>query len=203
MCLINGKGMGRQGEAAASQRLFFALWPSDEVRSKLVSALGKSGSGESGLRAGESGADGYARPVRRENLHMTLLFLGNLRSHQRACIERMAARIRGEPFELVLDLAGYWRRSQTLWLGTSRVPVPLQSLVNELREKQRHCGLSSDVRPWRAHVTLARKVKSRPESLRCLQPVHWPVDHFALMETHVHPGGGVHYQVLESLSMRT
>lgn len=79
------------------QRLFFALWPSDEARAALAGwrdALPRPG----------------GRPTAARNLHLTLAFAGDVDAETRTCLEQAAARVRGEPFSLPLDRLGVFKR---------------------------------------------------------------------------------------------
>ena len=57
-------------------------------------------------------------------------------------------------------------------------------------------GLTPDRKPFRSHVTLARKV-ARPKALPGLRPVVWRFDAFALIDSRTEPGGPL-YSVIDS-----
>ncbi len=158
-----------------SQRLFFALWPEDALRAAL------------GRRVGEL-TPGHGCPVIRENLHLTLAFLGNTATEVRVCLERAADAIRLPRFELTLDRTGYFPRPQVYWLGASHVPRALKDLVTALQSAQRQCGGDPEPRPFRVHLTLARKVRRQPPPADPA-PLHWPVARFALVSSRTFPEG--------------
>ena len=162
--------------AVATQRLFFALWPT-EVMQQQMRDLAR------GMLAGQHG-----KLVVAHNLHLTLLFLGSVTGSVRQCLEKTLADIHVEPYTLVLDQAGYWRKSRILWLGCSVVPAPLLQLVRALSIAATGCGLEPETRPYRAHVTVARKVSSDPGNF---PPVSfsWPVRGFTLMESSAQTAG--------------
>lgn len=171
-----------RGEAP-TQRLFFALWPSEEVRSGLTEVMASL----HGRRA---------KPVPAENLHITLLFLGSVTAQTRICAEKIAEGIAGQPFELSLDQIGFWPQSGILWLGAREWPESLAALVRDLHLGIAGCGIDLDARPFKPHVTLMRKAlvvgRERP-----LVAVAWRADDFALVESKTTPDGS-HYQVLTS-----
>ncbi len=173
--------------AVATQRLFFALWPEPELQ-LVLHRRGRE------LLGRESG-----RPVAADNLHLTLAFLGPVDAAVRACLERAAEAIRGAPFTLRFDHAGWFPRPRVFWLGCPGTPAPLAALVEALRAAQRDCGLEPEARPWVAHLTLARKVARRPHSVSFV-PIEWPVGRFTLVESHTDPDG-VRYRVLRSWSL--
>lgn len=158
-------------EPTKTERLFFALWPDDRVRARLAP-----------LAAGYEG-----RRVSSENLHLTLLFLGATDADRRACVERAAASVPFAPFELVLTDVQWQRRRGIVWMAARKVPVELNRLVVALNEGLRGCGFAPEARAFRAHVTLARKVRrGRPVGT---DPIAWRVDRFWLVSSRLEAGG--------------
>lgn len=177
------------------QRLFFALWPDDALRQRLADC------GRPLVQAVRG------RAVATENLHITLIFLGDVDAEQQACLEGQATTfaegLACPPFELRLDQFGHWPRPRVLWLGARETPVPLSLLVERLSAAARECGLSSDTRPYRPHLTLMRKVARVPHRLleAPFAPLSWPVSGFVLVRSIVRPPG-VAYEVLREWSLR-
>lgn len=166
-------------------RLFFALWPDDTVRAAL-------------LRARAALGELPGRPTLKENLHLTLAFLGATDPPRRACLEQAAAALRIPPFTLRLDRYGYWRRSQVLWLGCGVPPAPLRHLVGGLRDAQQACAVTAETRPYAVHLTLFRKLRKPPGALRQMAAaVSWPVRDFALVASEL-DAAGARYRVLRT-----
>lgn len=168
------------------RRLFFALWPEEGVRAQLASAW--------------PAATLDGRPVRGDNLHLTLVFLGSVDRDTHACAERAADAVRCASFELVFDATGYFPRPQVVWIAPTHPPAELDVLVQALRAALAPCGLVLEARPYRPHLTLARKVRRRP-ALPPISPIRWPVRGFSLVESRSHPGG-VRYVPLRSWDLR-
>jgi len=168
--------------AVETQRLFFALWPEPELQQQLVVAA-------AALLPRDAG-----RRVKAENLHCTLVFLGAVEVAQRLCLEDAASLVRAEPFTLVLDRMGYFRRPQAAWLGSTTTPAALQALVAGLSYGATSCGFPPEQRPYEVHLTVARKLRRDPGRMPLL-PIAWPVKQFALMES-VSESDGVHYRPL-------
>lgn len=168
---------------AASQRLFFALWPDDGVRAELARLCDRACPRES-------------RRVKPENLHVTLVFLGATTADQRSCVEGVAGEIRVPRFGLAVDRIGWWRRPQVLWAGCSGTPEPLRDLVTGLRSGCAQCGFAPQERPFEVHATLARHVR-RESPVVPFDPIAWAVDRFSLVESRLSPGGS-EYRVLRS-----
>lgn len=149
-----------------TERLFFALWPGELQRAALAKV-------QMGLR-GQRGRLTHAR-----DLHVTLVFLGDLDADRRACAEQAAGRVRAAPFRLTLDRFGCFPRAGILWCGASERPQPLLSLLGSLNGDLLDCGFRPERRPFAPHVTLVRK--ARPLPARELRPpIIWSVSAFVL-----------------------
>ena len=122
-----------------------------------------------------------ARRVPPEKMHVTLAFMGNTSADRQRCFEQAADGIKGEPFRLVLDHFGHFPRPQIFWLGPTEYPEVLGMLVKRLVSALETCGFEPEQRPYRPHVTLARKVRGRPETGSAL--MEWSCDHFCLVES--------------------
>lgn len=164
-----------------TERLFFALWPDEAVREQLRAAQ------DAMPRRG-------GRPVHVEDVHVTLAFLGQVEAERRACMEAAAGRVRGAPFDLVIDRQGYWPRPRVAWCAPSAIPDPLRELVQGLNGALRPCGFEPERRPYSPHVTLFRDSRAVPEGALA-RPVRWPCRDFVLVATSPVPGGP-RYQVL-------
>jgi 2'-5' RNA ligase len=151
-------------------RLFFALWPDDRARAALAPVARR--------LAGEGGG----RPVPAANLHLTLAFLGDVAQDRIEAALGAASGIRGERFELVLDRTGAFRRAGVGWAGPSAVPAALVNLQAALDSALRAAGFTLEDRPFVPHLTLARKIV-RPVAASAIEPVAWPVERFALVES--------------------
>jgi len=130
----------------AKKRLFFGLLPDPEVHSQLIELS----------RSFPILQD--VAPVPTKNLHITLQFLGNLEASERKCIEKKMTQTFVQAFSLRLDLYGYFKLSQILWLGCSSYPRELTRLVNHLKSIAENCGADSQERIYKPHVTLFKKV---------------------------------------------
>lgn len=167
-----------------AERLFFALWPADSVRQSIADHL--------------SFFSIPGRATDPDNWHITLAFLGQVEMAQRRLYEHAANAIEGSAFELKLDRMGYFYRARTLWLGASVFPEPLRDLHRRLIDALNRACYQSDPRPWKAHVTLARKAPP-PEALPQPEPVLWPVTSFCLMRSVTRAGGARYHKEAEYL----
>jgi 2'-5' RNA ligase len=132
------------------------------------------------------------RRVHPEDLHITLVFLGDLDARRRAGAEKAADLAHAVPFSLSLDRVGCFPRARVLWCGASQRPQSLLDLLHTLNGALLGCGFRPERRPFEPHVTLARK--ARPLPARDLEhPIAWPVSEFALVIAR--PGDRPRYRV--------
>lgn len=164
--------------APETQRLFFALWPDDGLRSELKRLARQAGRG--------------GRPVSPDNFHITLAFLGCVTAPTRACLEHAADAIRLPPFTVSLDRIGYWARPRVVWLGAAETPEPLRFLVSQLNRGVEQCGLRPDSRPFQPHLTLLRKASRGPTRTE-VPSLQWTVEQFALAESTTLASGAVYH----------
>lgn len=162
------------GQPAA--RLFFALWPDQAGRQALARAFGTA------LAA----TDGRAVPP--EHLHLTLEFLGSVPDTQLASLAALGAAVVLPDEAVVLDRLGWWRPAATL-VASASAPTPgLIAMQAELRAALAGRGFRVDSRPFRPHVTLARKVAVAP-LLPKTASAAWPITELALVESVATPRG--------------
>jgi len=152
----------------SKRRLFFALWPADELRRQIEEAT-------VGL-ARHSG--GHVVPAR--NFHVTLVFVGEVTPQQLDAVIAAGGATSSPRFSIDFDQVEAWPRSNLLVLNAPRTPPELVTLVDHLLfnllEKQ--VKLKREV--YRPHVTLARNLPSlRP--LQKIERIGWPVHEFALI----------------------
>ena len=167
------------------QRLFFALLPDEAVRKQLCQLQ---------KNLGQIGG----RPIPKENLHLTLLFLGNVEADKIDGVRAIAADIEGKPFDLVLDTLGGFRQNHAriLWVGPSELPSELGTLHQSLRRQVRKIGLRVGKGTYRPHVTLIRKADLREQLPEDLEPcIQWTARRCALVASELRPAGS-RYKIL-------
>jgi 2'-5' RNA ligase len=173
----------------SGQRYFFALWPDQVVRRRL-SALAHASQLVEGRRHHS------------QDLHMTLVFLGQIAPEHKSCIEGAADTIRVSPFALSIDHTGYWPRPRILWASPGETPHALSQLVADLNNALTGCGHEPERRRYKPHVTLYRKAyRMGPSQLA--EPIVWPVNEFVLASS-ANPGSsGRRYQVIRRWMLKT
>ena len=165
-------------------RLFFALWPDDEVRARLARWS----------RELHALCGGRITPP--EKLHVTLAFLGGVEDARVAEIELAAGEVAAPVASLVLDRPGYWKHNRIAWAGASLVPPELAALVSELRGALAKSRIAFDAKPFASHVTLLRSARE-PRAMPALAPVEWRLAGFALVQSVTLPRGS-RYEIRRS-----
>lgn len=163
-----------------SLRLFYALWPDDDVRAELMR--------QQALIQGSK--------TRYVNFHLTLAFLGQQPAALLPVLKSILEQLPQSAFTLVLDRIGYFTQKKTAWSGMHAVPDALTLLHHALAEAlvQNNTGFHPPAE-FRPHVTLARNADT-PDELP-FSPIVWTCNHVALVESITEPDGVV-YRVLAS-----
>jgi len=176
---MSGSPPPEPARAERQHRLFFALWPNAALRSTLAPRI----------RALQP--PGVGRPQRPDQWHVTLEFLGSVPASRVASARDAAAQVHAAPCTIVFDAVEFWRRPEVLTLVARELPPPLEGLVCQLRAALASRGFEPESRPFRAHLTLARKV-THPVSPVTFAPLTWPATDFALVESITDRSGSVY-----------
>jgi 2'-5' RNA ligase len=181
-----------------SERLFLAVTLDDEVRHGLAAFL------ESEL----AGRTLPGRPVRPENWHLTLRFLGRSTEEQRdRVLGFVDTRVDGAPFVIGFTGLGAFPRSTraaVLWLGVGRGSSDLAALAALAEEAAVAAGFEAEDRPFHPHVTLARIRPPQDVSTLIADVADFPktqeVHALTMFRSHAGPGG-VRYEAVDEVSL--
>jgi 2'-5' RNA ligase len=163
--------------------LFFALWPSDALRTEIRAKTGALVESSQG------------RLILPANLHITLVFLGNVPVHRLTAADQAAARVHANACEQPLERIESWSGSKILSLTSVQIAPELLALVEALRHECKQRDFKLDDRAYRPHVTLARGL-SRVPAAQHIDPVIWPAQEFVLVESRASREGS-NYTVLQ------
>jgi len=164
-------------------RHFFALWPDEDIRDRLVEVCN--------LLPADTG-----RFVPRQNLHITLAFLGSLEDAVISDLRQAAATIAARRFSLQLEELGWWRKPRVVWIAAPVVPERLLKLVAEINTLLLAQQVRTEDRPYQPHLTIARKAARKPRNVN-FQPIDWQINSFCLVQSTTLPDGAV-YEVIET-----
>lgn len=163
------------------KRLFFALWPEGIIRQQCVD-IGKAILTE------------HARLVRPANIHVTLLFLGNIDPDKEERFKQALATVHVPRMTLCFDRLSFWKKSGILCLTTPNTCPEVETLAGMLSRLAGELGIKTDERPFKPHVTLAKKAtKLTPLEF---DPINWHSSSFCLVES-VSCSNGIEYRIVE------
>jgi len=159
-------------------RLFFALWPDPDARAQLAEA------------AADLPTAGGAILVAPENYHLTLVFVGEVAESRVPLLQQIGGEQRAVACTIKIDAYEYWREPRVLVAVARETPTALKEMSVGLYERLALHGAqlnpenprSAKAAPFRAHVTLARKVAQAPV-LEAMSPFCWSARSFTLVRS--------------------
>lgn len=173
-------------------RLFVALDLPEEVRDMITVAVKKN-----------AGMLPQARWVKKENLHLTLKFIGECPEERLESLEGVLERkaLEHRPFTASLKGCGGFPspgRARVIWVGMEKGEEEAASLASGLDAGLAKVGVKREDRPFRGHLTLARLkspvdccswLASLEEDLAGLQEIDFPVVEMILYRSFLYPQG--------------
>ena len=173
-------------------RTFVAIFPPPEVQKALLHA------------AKSVPIDGNVRWTRRENVHLTLKFLGDVGEEALKDVRVALGEVAGrhEPLRIQPSGVGAFpskKKARVLWAGVAGGSAELSSLAADVEDALENLGFGREERDYKPHATLGR-VRGRPA--RLLEDLDIRVPEFAarrldLVESQL-CAAGVAYEKLES-----
>jgi 2'-5' RNA ligase len=173
-----------------TSRVFFALWPDEEVRAAIESLAR-----DCVLRIGGRAPDAA-------NLHLTMAFIGEVPADRVPVLREIGKCVSAllSPFTLTLDRIGAFRKQEIAWVGTARANPPIQALADHLTARLTSAGFELDRRPFHPHVTLARRARTRELDAQLgdwATPIVWNVTALTLAASK-HTQGALRYVTVDS-----
>ncbi|MEO0107753.1 MAG: RNA 2',3'-cyclic phosphodiesterase [candidate division WOR-3 bacterium] len=151
------------------------------------------------------------RWVARQNLHLTLVFLGDTEyeylTAARATIAQAVANAR--QFHVSCCSIGAFpstRAARVIWLGIGQGATELSELARRIRNALPAKGFAGDTRPFSPHLTIGRVRSPLHIDAGALIPQDaklsaFPVTEVTLLHSHLRPSGPV-YETLERYLLR-
>jgi 2'-5' RNA ligase len=172
-------------------RLFFALQPTPAQAAALVADVAP------------LVEDLEGQPSPATNLHATLCFLGAVAEEKLPSLRDAASRVRARAVTLEFNALEVWEKPEIL-CATARESEPARDLSAALMDASVAAGFTPDRKPFRAHLTLARKVRRRVagnfEWPRALATLSVRCEQFVLMESRRGDAGST-YSVVDSWAL--
>ncbi len=109
-----------------------------------------------------SALGGDLKPVERENIHLTLKFLGNVSAIKLEEVKSALAQVTFPPFSLEIKGAGAFpslKRMNVIWVGIGEGWSQIELIFEQTEKLLHQLGFSRETRPFSPHITVAR-VKS-------------------------------------------
>ncbi len=150
--------------------------------------------------------------TKRENLHITLLFLGSIKEERLEKIDESLSKVTFTPFKISLDKISYMpedrRHARMIWAQGS-ADKSVSNLYNQIKESSTCLGYAPD-KGFNLHITLGRikkwKFNKIPlEEIPILEKdidLNFNVSSFELMESKL-SRGGAEYKILKSYQNKT
>lgn len=174
-------------------RVFFAIWPDAAAQSRLAELAKRL----------EAVCDG--RKVRAENIHLTLVFLGEVSVGRLDALCLAANEVQGagvRAFDFAVEAIRYWKHNRIAYAGTARASQELLDLVSALQSALSAAGFSFDRQTYIPHITLVRKARCPASSTELstdlpelAQPVVWPVREWVLVKSEQTSGRSVYIPI--------
>ncbi|MDR1310835.1 MAG: RNA 2',3'-cyclic phosphodiesterase [Burkholderiaceae bacterium] len=147
---MNRRRRATSGDARQTLRLFYALWP-DSPTCRALSAL-------------QGGLSGRVVPA--ENLHLTLVFLGEQPVSVLPRLKSILMDLSAHAVLIPIDVVGSFPRAKIVWAGSSESAHAILDMRRALLSALKDSGLIfSDTGRFKPHFTLARQSALEGDSL--------------------------------------
>ena len=103
------------------------------------------------------GAD--LKTVERDNIHLTLKFLGNLGPAKLSEVTSALSQVRFEPFSIEIKGAGAFpnlNRMNVIWVGIGEGWTTAEQIFEQTERLLHGVGFARETRPFSPHITIAR-----------------------------------------------
>ena len=130
-------------------RCFIAVEVEEAV---ILDAIGR-------VQAGLKGTGADLKAVERENIHMTLRFLGDVSEGILEDVKVLVSEFEFSPFQMELEGIGVFPnlgRPRVVWVGLTKGAEELAEIFNKLEPSLVGMGFKPEGRGFRPHITIAR-----------------------------------------------
>ncbi len=99
------------------------------------------------------------KPVERENIHLTLKFLGNVSAAKLDEVKSSLLQLKFPPFSMEIKGAGAFpslKRMNVVWVGIGDGWSKVELIYEQTEKLLSDLGFSRETRPFSPHITVAR-----------------------------------------------
>jgi len=182
-------GASRPHDSASASRCFVAIFP-DPAAGEQLDALALS------VQKDHVGS----RRMQRDQLHLTLAFIGPLVQERAEQVARMLDAMPGDPFFWTIDRVGGFERARVLWAGGESEPR-LITLARIVRLRLDADAVNYDRKPFSAHVTLLRHI-THVSAFLLDAPILWQVTRPRLVVSERSVQGQMQYRCWDEQRLR-
>ena len=134
--------------------------------------------------------------MRRETLHLTLAFIGDVPPERLQVLRELAGAICLPAFDQPFDGQQCMARKKIFWAAANAISPVLRELAAALNERLKAADFRTEERPFAAHVTLLRHARCEEALPADNLRIDWPVRDFVLAESELKPEGP-RYRILQ------
>jgi len=112
------------------------------------------------------------KPVERENIHLTIRFLGVIPMTIVNEVINIMKRIKFAPFTMTIEHLGAFpersTRPRVIWLGVTEGAEEVSKIHEQIERELRTIGFPKDRERFVPHITIARVKRSNPKLIRVI-----------------------------------
>lgn len=147
------------------------------------------------------------RWISAKNSHLTLKFLGDIREEDLPRVDEALRPIAEDTLPFTMEFQGIGQfpprgALSVLWVGIRKGNRELVELEKRIRKAFTSGRVPFDGKPFSPHITLGRIPRGKPvfwqppNEVQSQQHGSMPVEGYSLMQSHLHPKGAVHTEVI-------
>ena len=130
------------------------------------------------------------------NIHLTLIFLGEINDKQYKSLVRAVENVEFSPFEVQFDRIGKFEgrrgeKGDLYWLGADKSDE-LNFVYKSLRDEIMGENLAFDGKSYKPHITLGRQVvlkNSNEDICKKITPINFKIDKINIIKSEKTPNG--------------
>ncbi|MEO0275895.1 MAG: RNA 2',3'-cyclic phosphodiesterase [candidate division WOR-3 bacterium] len=172
-------------------RTFIAIDIPDELKEKIYNAFNREREKIKGVKW-----------VEKENLHITLKFLGEIKEEKVKEVEKILDELSNKfkSFEIKLgELGGFpeFKNPRVLWIGVSPYEK-MEEIFNFIEERIESINIEKEERKFHPHITIARIKERKGVSFEKKKfDYKFKVDRIVLFKSDLRPEGPIYTQIKE------